>query len=60
MIWTDVIVPQIVPAEIKAAYLYVKADASASATLTVEGIAKVSYDSSVVQFAKCMFHSSSP
>ncbi|KAJ7864946.1 hypothetical protein B0H14DRAFT_2734817 [Mycena olivaceomarginata] len=34
----------IVPPTVKAAYLYVKADAAASATLTVEGMAKVSYD----------------
>jgi hypothetical protein len=47
----------IVPPTVKAAYLYVKADAAASATLTVEGMAKVSYDSSVVTFAQCESHS---
>ncbi|KAJ6511223.1 hypothetical protein DFH09DRAFT_942072 [Mycena vulgaris] len=45
----------IVPPTVKAAYLYVKADAAASATLTVEGMAKVSYDSSVVTFAQFGF-----
>ncbi|KAJ7677758.1 glycosyl hydrolases family 18-domain-containing protein, partial [Mycena polygramma] len=45
----------IVPPTVKAAYLYVKADASASATLTVEGMAKVSYDSSIVTFAQFGF-----
>ncbi|KZV96693.1 hypothetical protein EXIGLDRAFT_407819 [Exidia glandulosa HHB12029] len=45
----------IVPPNVKAAYLYIKADASASATLTVDGMAKVSYDSSTVQFAKFGF-----
>lgn len=45
----------IVPPNVEAAYLYVNADASASATVTVDGMAKVSYDSSVVQFAKCAF-----
>jgi len=51
---------QVVPPEVTAAYLYVKADASASATLTVEGLAKVTYNSDTVQFAKCesscLFH----
>ena len=44
----------VVPPNVTAAYLYVNADAAASATLTVEAMASVSYDSSVVQFAKCM------